>query len=273
MTQTPFEAAVLITGASSGIGASLAREFVRRGMRVALLARRAEQLEGLAAELRRSGGRASAHAGDVTRDGDVARVVAELAAQNVVPAIVIANAGFGVVGKAQDLSLADYRRQLETNVFGVLRTLHESLDGLKRSRGRFVVMGSVAGFISAPGGSAYAMSKFAVRALAESLHGDLGSVGVGCTLISPGFVDSDIRRTDNRGEFHAQAREPVPEWLRMRTDVAARIMASGILRGRRDVVVTFHGKVIIFLARHLPRFSRWLLLRQVKGAMRPEPKA
>jgi short-subunit dehydrogenase len=271
MTQTTFEHAVLITGASSGIGAGLAREFARRGMRVALVARRAEQLEALAADLRRAGGQASAHAADVTKDGDVARVVAELAARNVVPAIVIANAGFGVVGKAQDLTLDDYRRQLETNLFGVLRTLHETLDGLKRSGGRFVVMGSVAGYISAPGGSAYAMSKFAVRALAESLHGDLSEAGVGCTLVSPGFVDSDIRRTDNRGGVHLETKDPIPGWLRMRTDVAARIMAGGILRGRREVIVTFHGKLMIFMARHLPRFSRWLLLRQVKGSMRPEP--
>jgi short-subunit dehydrogenase len=267
------ESVVLITGASSGIGAGLAREFVRRGMRVALVARRAEQLEALAAELRQSGGQASAHAGDVTKDGDVARVVAELAAQNLVPGIVIANAGFGVVGQVQALTLADYRRQLDTNVFGVLRTFHESFDSLKRSGGRFVIMGSVAGYISAPGGSAYAMSKFAVRALAESLYGDLSGTGVGCTLVSPGFVDSDIRRTDNRGSVHAKAPDPIPAWLRMPADQAARIMARGILQGRREVIVTLHGKVMIFMGRHFARLTRWLLLRQVKGSMRPEPKS
>lgn len=273
MTTTPFESTVLITGASSGIGAGLAREFARRGMRVALLARRAEQLESLAAELRQAGGRASAHAADVTKDGDVARVVAELAAQNLVPSIVVANAGFGIVGKAQALTLDDYRRQLDTNTFGVLRTFHETFAGLQRAGGRFVIMGSVAGYISAPGGSAYAMSKFAVRALAESLQGDLNGTGVSCTLISPGFVDSDIRRTDNRGSVHATAPDPIPAWLRMPTEQAARIMVRGILGGRREVIVTFHGKVMIFMARHLPRLMRWVLLRKVKGSMRPEPKS
>jgi short-subunit dehydrogenase len=272
MTASSVEPAVLITGASSGIGAGLAREFSRRGMRVALLARRAEQLESLAAELRQAGGRASAHTADVTKDGDVAGVVAELAAQNIMPSIVVANAGFGVVGQAQALTLADYQRQLDTNTFGVLRTFHETFAGLQRSGGRFVIMGSVAGYISAPGGSAYAMSKFAVRALAESLQGDLKGTGVSCTLVSPGFVDSDIRRTDNRGSVHSTAPDPIPAWLRMPTDRAARIMVRGILRGRREVVVTFHGKVMIFMARHLPRLLRWLLLRQVKGSMRPEPK-
>jgi short-subunit dehydrogenase len=270
MTANTFETAVLITGASSGIGAGLAREFARRGVRVALLARRAEQLDALVAELCAAGGRASAHRGDVTVDGDIARAVAELEAQGVVASIVVANAGFGIVGKAQDLALDDYRRQLETNTFGVLRTLKETIDSLRQTRGRFVIMGSVAGHISAPGGSPYAISKFAVRALAEALHGDLRAVGVGCTLISPGFVDSDIRRVDNRGGLHPHAKDPIPAWLRMRTDKAARVMVSGILRGRREVIVTFHGKVMIFMARHMPRLTRYLLLRSYRA--RPEPQ-
>jgi short-subunit dehydrogenase len=271
MTTTNGDRAVLITGASSGIGAGLAREFVRRGMRVALVARRLGQLETLAAELRAAGGQATAHAGDVTVDGDMARVVVALAAQNIVPGIVIANAGFGVVGRAQDLSMADFQRQLETNTFGVLRTFHETLACLRQTRGRFVVMGSVAGHISTPGGSPYAMSKFAVRAFAEALHGDLVPLGVGCTLISPGFVDSDIRRVDNRGGLHPHAKDPVPPWLRMKTEQAARIMVNGILRGKREVVVTFHAKAIIFMARHFPRLTRYLLVRANRGS-RPEPR-
>jgi short-subunit dehydrogenase len=261
----------LITGASSGIGAGLAREFVRRGYGVALVARRLEQLEVLAAELRNAGGWASAHRGDVTVDGDMARVVSELAAQGRVPEIVVANAGFGVVGKALNLTIEDYRRQFETNVFGVLRTLHETAASLRARAGRFVIMGSVAGHLSGAGSSAYTMSKFAVRALAEALHGELRSLGVTCTLISPGFVDSDIRRVDNQGGFHAGARDPVPAWLRMKTDKAARVMVSGILGGRKEVIVTFHAKVIVFLARHFPRFTRWVMLRAGKSS-RPEPR-
>jgi len=205
-------------------------------------------------------------------EGDIARVVTELGAQGIVPGIVVANAGFGVVGRAQKLTLDDYRRQLETNTFGVLRTFFETVDCLQKTRGRFVIMGSVAGHISTPGGSPYAMSKFAVRALAEALHGDLKAIGVSCTLISPGFVDSDIRRVDNRGGHHPHARDPVPEWLRMKTDKAARLMVNGILRGKREVIITFHAKVIIFMARHLPRLTRYLLVRSNRGS-RPEPRA
>jgi short-subunit dehydrogenase len=270
MTAQMTNPCVLITGASSGIGAALAREFARGGWHVALVARRLETLEALAAKIAASGGRASAHRGDVTVDGDIAAVISGLATSGVSPAIVIANAGFGVVGNAQKLNLDDYRRQFETNVHGVLRTLHDSLPALKTTRGRFVIMGSVAGHLATAGSSPYTMSKFAVRALAESLHGDLRSAGVSCTLVSPGFIDSDIRRVDNRGGLHPDAPDPIPQWLRMPAGKAARVMVRGILRGRREVIVTFHARVLIFFARHLPRLTRWLLLRA--GARnRPEP--
>jgi short-subunit dehydrogenase len=114
------------------------------------------------------------------------------------------------------------------------------------------------------------MSKFAVRALAESLHGELKAAGVGCTLISPGFVDSDIRRVDNRGGLHPTVADPVPAWLRMKTATAARVMARGILRGRKEVIVTFHAIVIVFVARHFPRLTRWVLTHANRSA-RPEP--
>jgi short-subunit dehydrogenase len=180
MNQAP-SSTVLITGASSGIGAALAREFARAGWCVALVARRLEKLEVLASEIRAAGGKASVHRGDVTVDGALSAVVGELGGQGIFPAVVVANAGFGVVGRAQDITLQDYQRQFDTNVYGVIRTLHETLPALRKTQGRFVIVGSVAGHISGSCSSAYSMSKFAVRALAEALHGDLRAVGASCT--------------------------------------------------------------------------------------------
>jgi short-subunit dehydrogenase len=271
MANTPSRT-VLITGASSGIGAGLAREFAAQGFGVALVARRLDRLDALAAEIRAADGRVSVHRGDVCEDGSIAAVISELAALEITPEIVVANAGFGVVGSAESLTLEDYRRQFETNVFGVIRTLQETLPALKSSRGRFVIMGSVAGHLSGANSSAYAMSKFAVRALAEALHGELRAAGVGCTLISPGFVDSDIRRVDNRGGYHQNAKDPIPPWLRMPTAKAARAMVRGILAGRREVIITFHARVMVFFARHFPRFTRWALLRGGQKS-RPEPRS
>jgi short-subunit dehydrogenase len=263
---------VLITGASSGIGAELARSYARQGARLVLLARRRVLLEQLAEELRGLGAaEVEVHEGDVTREGDVAKPVQALLARGLGLDIVYANAGFGVAGVLQRLTLADYQRQLDTNVIGLLRTLYEALPGLRQARGRLVLIGSVAGHVAAPGASAYSMSKFAVRGLAESLRGDLRDDGIGVTLVSPGFVDSDIRRTDNRGVVQEGAPDPVPAWLRVSTDKAVREIVRGVRRGRAEIVVTGHGKVLVFLSRHFHRLLRAVLMRTYRG--RPEPKA
>ena len=207
-------------------------------------------------------------------DGDIARVVGELAASGRRAGHRHRERRLRRGRQRRESRPADYRRQFETNVFGVVRTLHEIPAGPAQHRsGRFVIMGSVAGHLSSAGSSPYTMSKFAVRALAEALHGELRSAGVGCTLISPGFVDSDIRRVDNRGGLHAHAKDPIPAWLRMKTDDAARIMARGILRGKKEVMVTTHAKVIVFMARHMPRLTRWICCARPWVAARAEAEA
>src|SRR5262249_11416949 len=110
---------VFITGASSGIGAALAREFAKPGASLVLAARRTDRLEKLASELGRNGRRAIALACDVTRDGDLERAAAAVRDAFGRIDVVVANAGFSVVGTFERLTLDDYRRQFETNVFGV----------------------------------------------------------------------------------------------------------------------------------------------------------
>ena len=136
---------VLITGASAGIGAALAREYAGRGASVVLTARRTDKLEALAAELRQGGTRALVVAADVTRDGDLEQAVARTLAEFGRLDVVLANAGFGINGTMTKLSLDDVRRQLETNVFGVLRTFYATKDALTQSRGCLGILGSVAG--------------------------------------------------------------------------------------------------------------------------------
>ncbi len=262
--------AVLITGASSGIGAALAREFARQGADVALLARRTDRLAALAREIEDSGRRALVLPADVTVDGDLERAVAATQTAFGRLDVVIANAGFGVVGPVESLTLDDYRRQFETNVFGVLRTVQAGLGPLKASRGRLVILGSVAGYIATPGSSPYSMSKFAVRGLADALGHELAATGVSVTLVSPGFVESEIRRVDNTGVFHTEVREPVPAWLVVPAARAARQIVRAIARRRREAVITGHGKLAVFLQRHAP----WLvatILRVAGVRSRPEP--
>ena len=156
----------------------------------------------------------------------------------------------------------------------MLRTVYAALEDLKKTRGRLVIMGSVSGHVAVPGGSAYAMSKFAVRALAESLGHELVPHGVAVTLVSPGFVESEIRQVDNRGVWHPEPREPLPRRLVMPTARAARQIVRAVARRRRETVVTGHGKVAVFLQRHAPWLVAWGIRRfAIRGRGAPRSAA
>ena len=262
---------VFITGASSGIGAALSLEFAREGADVVLAARRRDRLESVAAGIGAIGRRAVVASCDVTREGNLERAAAAGRAAFGKLDVVVANAGFGVTGVLERLSLDDYRRQLETNVFGVLRTVYATLDDLKKSQGRLVVIGSVSGYIALAGSSPYSMSKFAVRALADSLGHELVEHGVSVTLISPGFVDSEIRQVDNRGILRMEKPAPrIPAPMVMATPTAARKIVDAVARRRREVVITALGKVSVFLHRHAPGLLAQMIRRfAIKGRREP----
>jgi short-subunit dehydrogenase len=256
---------VLITGASSGIGEELARQLGRAGAKLTLAARRTELLKALVEKIA-AAERAQplAVACDVTRDGDLERAVAESLRHWGKLDVAIANAGFGVVGPLKKLSLDDYRRQFETNVFGVLRTIYAALPEIEKAKGRIAIMGSISGWGAAPGTSPYAMSKFALRALANCITPELKGCGVKVTLISPGFVASNIRRIDNRGKFHPGAKDPVPAWLVMSTEKAVRQILRAVARGQHEVIITGHGKILVALERFAPWINR-AIGRRISG--------
>jgi short-subunit dehydrogenase len=247
---------VLITGASSGIGAALADEFAVQGATLVLVARRINLLETIAQRLRTSGSTVHVYPCDVTQDASCQALIADLEQRQIPLDVVVANAGFGVVGAFEQLTIADYQRQFDTNVFGVIRTVQATLPLLRRSRGALAIMGSVVGHVAQPNGSAYAMSKFAVRALAEALRAELAVQGVAVTLLSPGVIESNLRRVDNHGVFHADAPEPFPAWLRMSTACAARQMVRAIKRRKAEQVITLHGKLAVLLSRFVPSLLR-----------------
>lgn len=261
---------VFITGASSGIGAALARQFAREGAAIALAARRVDRLEALATELERERRRAIALTCDVTRDGDLERAVAATRDTLGPVSVAVANAGVGVVGSIGRLTVDDFRRQFETNVFGVLRTLYATLADLERTRGVFAIVGSVSGHVGVPGSAPYSMSKFAIRGLAQSLRHELAPRGIGVTLLSPGFVVSEMHQIDNRGVYHPDSKSAIPGWLRMPTARAARQIVRAIASRRAEVVITGHGKAIVFLQRHVPWLVSFGISRaRIRG--RPEP--
>lgn len=266
---------VLITGASSGIGEELAWQLSQAGAQLTLTARRTDLLDALARRIAATGRPAPLVARcDVTRDGDVEAAGAESTRRWGKLDVIIANAGFGVVGALRDLSVSDYRHQFETNVFGVLRTISAALPEIERNRGNVVIVGSVAGWTSTPNGSPYAMSKFAVRALADAITPELRLRGVTVTLISPGFVASNIRRVDNQGALQDGAADPVPSWLVMPTEKAVRQILRAVARGKAEAIITGHGRILVAIERFLPWLSRAVKRRiAARGGYRSEARS
>jgi len=252
---------VFITGASAGIGEAMAREFASQGAAVSLAARRIERLEALRDELAAAGTRAIAVPCDVTSDESVTEAVARTRSELGRVDVVVANAGFGVAGRVERLSVDDFRRQFDTNVYGVLRTLYAALPDLKQNRGQFVLIGSISGFLSSPSTAPYAMSKFAVRALGDALWAELARDGVAVTSIHPGYVTSEIRRVDNRGTLRPDARDPVPAWLQMPAATAARQIVQAVARRKRQRIVTGHGRLLVCLTRLAPGLLAHVLRR------------
>ena len=274
-TQSFFrDKTVFITGASSGIGEELAWQLSQAGAKLTLAARRTELLETLAQRIAASAKPTPlVTACDVTHDGDLKRAVAASVRHWTKLDVIVANAGFGVVGALRDLSVEDYCRQFETNVFGVLRTIYAALPEVEKTKGNVVIIGSVAGWTASPGASPYAMSKFAVRALANSITPELRLAGVKVTLISPGFVASNIRRVDNQGRLQAGANDPIPAWLVMSTEEAARQILEAVARGKREAIITGHGKALVALERFMPWVLRAVGRKMAaRGGYRSEPK-
>jgi len=258
----------VVTGASSGIGEALSRELAAHGFSVALLARRKDRLVALGSEIESKGGKSLTVTCDVTKDEDLPRAMAEVKAAWGRIDVVIANAGFGVVGPFERMTLDDYRRQFDTNVWGVIRTIKAALPEIRASKGRVAVIGSLNGYVCLPNSSPYGMSKFAVRALCDALYYELKPEGVSVTHIAPGFVESEIRQVDNKGRWHERSRDKIPNWIRMRTPKAARHIVRAILKRKREEVITGHAKIAAFLQRHVPWLFSFVVCRMGLKARR-----
>ena len=200
--QASAEPVLLITGASTGIGAATARQAVEAGWRVVLGARSEEPLRELASEL---GGadRALAHRCDVSSFEDQEALVAAALDSFGRLDAVFANAGTGAGRGFLNESVEHWRTMVETNVLGVALTIRAALPHLRDSgAGHFVITGSVAGRRPLPG-SLYSATKFAVGAMAEGLRqeirNDMPETGIRVTLVSPGMVDTPFfdNRPDN----------------------------------------------------------------------------
>jgi short-subunit dehydrogenase len=184
----------LITGASSGIGAELARLFALKGHRVALTARRADRLETLAGEIVSAGGAAPIVIPcDLQQPDSCDRIAAALAAENVEVEYVVNNAGYGIFGHATKRDRAEQLGIIAVNIRALTDLSLRFSDQLIRHRGGILNVASIAGFLPGPGMAVYYASKAYVLSFTEALRGELGPRGVRVTALCPGPVPSEFQ--------------------------------------------------------------------------------
>jgi hypothetical protein len=244
---------IFITGASSGIGAALARHYASADTVLGLAARRKDELQVLAARLP---GESALYPLDVSDSAALEAAAKDFVARFGVPDLVIANAGVSVGTHGEEFrDVAKLRRVLDVNLAGLAATLAAFAPGMRAAgRGTLAGIASVAGFRGLPGAGAYSASKAGAIAWLESLRTELAGSGVAVVTICPGYVDTPLTRVN-------KYRMP----FLLGADEAARRIARAIAHKRRLAVIPWQMALVAVVLRALPR---WLYDRLARRAPR-----
>src|SRR3954452_48381 len=225
---------IVITGASSGIGAELSRELARRGYDLTLVARRRDRLDELAQELR------GEHDVDVAVDpcdladpDDRQRLAANLRRRKREVVGLCNNAGYGSVGTFAELDLEREVGEVRLNVEALLELTGSFLpDMIERGEGAVLNVASTASFQPLPGMATYAATKAFVRSFSEAVHAELGGTGVSVTVLCPGFTETEFAEVAGAGSFEGK----LPGFLVLDARDVAREAVDAMASGARTVV-------------------------------------
>ena len=255
----------LVTGASSGIGRSLALRLAREGAELGLVARRADELERVAAEIRAAGGRACVLPCDVEEPTQVANTAAAAVDALGGVDLLVNNAGYGHHRRFLEWDLADMERVMRVNYLGALYFTKALLPQMvERGRGWLVFMASVAGKLGVPEESAYAASKFAMVGLAEALSIEVEDAGVHVLTVCPGVIRTPF--------FDAEALERMPAAAKrgmVEPEALCDAIVRALTRGARELTYPRHIAIAYAFRALLPGFLRHQIKRTTRGAARP----
>jgi uncharacterized protein len=254
-------ATCLITGASSGIGAELARGLAERGHGVTLVARREERLRELADELVEAHGvRADVITADVSSPRGRERLQAAVAEREVDVEVLVNNAGFGSGGAFVELDGERETSMVRTNVEAVVALSHAFLPGMvERERGAVLNVASLIAFQPVPYQATYGASKAFVLSFTDALHEELRGTGVAATAVCPGPVRTEFGEMGGFGG----ADERIPGALWLSAAKVARDALAAVERGDRITVPGAHNRIAALWGQHLPRSILLPLVKQV----------
>ena len=235
---------VIITGASSGLGAGLAREFATRGYAVGILARREAELLKVVQDIQAAGGTAAYRVSDVTDKDGLASAISQLESELGTCDLLIANAGGGQPMPATRFDADVVSRMMRVNYDGTVNAIAAVLPTmLKRGSGQIAATSSLAAYRGLAPGGPYSAAKAAVSMLMESISVELRPMGIAVTTIHPGSV---------RTPGTADNQHPMP--FLMELDDACRVMADGLIRRKREVNFPWTLATLMRAVRQLPRF-------------------
>jgi short-subunit dehydrogenase len=247
---------VIVTGASSGIGRALVLELIRSGAKVVAFARRAERLEELKAAVSDSAN-LRCLAGDVTRREDRAAAL-ELSQRDFggLDALVN-NAGVGALGRFDQADEARLRHIMEVNLFAPAEFIREALPTLRAATKPIIVnVSSVLGHRAVPEKSEYCASKFALHGLSDALRTELATDGIDVLLVSPSTTVSEFFDVASSGAPRRTSR-----FGAMSAESVARQMITAMRSGRREIILSLSGKLLVWIDRLCPPLADWIVAR------------
>lgn len=235
---------VIITGASSGIGRSLAIEAARNGAKLVLAARNISNLIEVVEEIKRFNENVIACQTDVSIKSDCQRLVETAISKFGLIDILINNAGISMRAVFADTDLKVIHRLMDVNFWGTVYCTKFALPYLLKTRGSVVGVSSTAGFMGLPGRTGYSASKFAMQGFLESLRIENIRNGLHVLIASPGFTSSNIRNSALNGKGEQQGESPRDEDSMMTSERVAKLIIRAIKIRRRNLVITLEGKFL-----------------------------
>lgn len=243
---------VIVTGASSGIGKAIAREFALNGSKVVLAARTEEKLRDLARELTSQGLEAMYVRTDVSIEGDCFNLIRKTIEKYGTVHILVNNAGISMRAAFNNVDLKVLHTLMNINFWGTVYCTKYALPYLVANKGSLIGVSSVAGFHGLPGRTGYSASKFAMHGFLETIRIENLRKGLHVMIIAPGFTSSDIRKHALLADGTEQGSSPKDEMKLMSPEYVAKWVLKGIIKKKRNKILTWEGRFTALFQRIVP---------------------
>jgi short-subunit dehydrogenase len=260
---------VIVTGASSGIGESIAREFAKSGSKVIMAARTEAKLAVIVDEINATNGEASYIVTDVSIDSDCRQLIEKTIEKHGRIDFLVNNAGVSMRALFTEVDLRVLHHLMDVNFWGTVYCTKYALPYILEQKGSLIGISSVAGFHGLPGRTGYSASKFAMHGFLETIRIENLKKGLHVMIIAPGFTESEVRKNALTGDGSPQGESPRNEKNLMSSESVAKWVLKGIRKKKRNKLISWEGKLTALFQRIVPGFVDWVYYHE----MSKEPKS